>query len=174
MKPSSAKAKGRNLQKRVRDALLATYPHLTDRDVRSTSMGAGGVDVLLSALAVRQFPYSVECKRRARMAVFDLWKDTLDNVAVGTNPLLVIQQDRSDPLVVIDLQHFLELQRESSGSNRAAGESVPSEHELLRARDGSDRERRAKVPASTRTDADPENSGRHPQRTVAKRGTSKE
>ncbi len=117
MKPKSAKAKGRGLQQKVRDAILATYPDLTARDVRSVSMGAGGVDVTLSEMAANAFPYSVECKRRARIHVYDMWQATLDNVAVGTNPLLVIQQDRSDPLAVISLEHFLELQRAGSRRN---------------------------------------------------------
>lgn len=109
MKPSSAKAKGRNLQKRVRDAILEAYPNLTDRDVRSTSMGASGVDIQLSELAVQQFPYSVECKNRARMAIYDLWSDTVDNVAANTNPLLVVKVNNKEPLAVVSLQHFMEL-----------------------------------------------------------------
>ena len=109
MKPQSAKAKGRNLQKRVRDAILEAYPDLTDRDVRSTSMGAGGVDILLSERAIGTFPYSVECKCRASMAIYDLWADTTDNVAPGTHPLLVVKANNKEPLAVVSLQHFMEL-----------------------------------------------------------------
>lgn len=111
MKPQSAKAKGRNLQKRVRDAILEAYPDLTDRDVRSTSMGASGVDILLSESGVSRFPYSVECKNRARMAIYDLWADTVDNVADGTHPLLVVKMNGKEPLAVVSLQHFMELTR---------------------------------------------------------------
>lgn len=117
MKPQSAKAKGRNLQKVVRDAILNCFNQLTDRDVRSTSMGASGVDVLLSAKAVDLFPYSVECKNHARMAVYQLWSDTTDNVAPDTHPLLVIKQNHSEPLAVITLEHFLELVRASKKDN---------------------------------------------------------
>lgn len=114
MKTSSAKSKGRNLQKRVRDAILETFNELTVRDVRSTPMGSSGVDIQLSELGVQRFPYSVECKSRARMAVYDLFRDTLDNLAAGTFPLLVIKQDRSDPLVVTTLEHFMELSKRAN------------------------------------------------------------
>lgn len=114
MKPQSAKAKGRNLQKRVRDAVLETFADLTDRDVRSTSMGASGVDILLSEMAARRFPYSIECKSRARMALYDLWGDTLDNVAPNTHPLLVVKQNNSEPLAVVSLKHFMELVKDAS------------------------------------------------------------
>lgn len=117
MKPQSAKAKGRNLQKRVRDGILEAIPDLTDRDVRSTSMGASGSDILLSESAVKQFPYSVECKRRAKIHVYRMWNDTLDNLADNTNPLLVIQQDRSEPLAIITFKHFLELVNGTNARN---------------------------------------------------------
>lgn len=112
MKPASAKQKGRNLQKKVRDAILEAFPALTDRDVRSTSMGASGVDVQLSEVAVQRFPYSVECKNRARMAIYDLWADTTDNVAPNTHPLLVVKANGKEPLAVVSLQHFMELVKE--------------------------------------------------------------
>lgn len=114
MKTSSAKSKGRYLQKRVCDAILGAYPTLTIRDVRSTSMGASGVDIQLSTAGVQAFPYSVECKSRARMAVYDFWRDTNDNVASNTTPLLVIKQDRSEPLAVITLEHFMELTKRAN------------------------------------------------------------
>jgi len=62
VKTSSAKAKGRRLQQKVRDLILETFSELEEDDVRSTSMGAGGEDVQLSPLARRKFPFSVECK----------------------------------------------------------------------------------------------------------------
>jgi len=113
MKPASAKNKGRNLQKKVRDVILEAFPDFTNRDVRSTSMGAAGVDVLLSEVAASRFPYSIECKSRARMALYDLWMDTVDNVAPNTNPLLVVKQNNSEPLAVVSLKHFMELAHES-------------------------------------------------------------
>jgi hypothetical protein len=113
MKTSSAKSKGRLLQKKVRDAILETYKELTPNDVRSTSMGASGVDVLLSERAMDYFPYSVECKNRARIAVYDWWLQCACNVHPNTQPLMVIKQNHSDPLVIITLDHFMELSSRS-------------------------------------------------------------
>ena len=47
MKTSSAKAKGRRLQQKVRDLLLETFTELQPDDIRSTSMGVSGEDLQL-------------------------------------------------------------------------------------------------------------------------------
>lgn len=106
MRTSSAKAKGRKLQQTVRDAILDLHPELTKDDVRSTSMGATGVDVQLSAAAKRLFPWSVECKSHASMAVYNLYLQARENTEEGTRPLLVVKQNHSDPLVVLSLEDF--------------------------------------------------------------------
>ena len=45
MKPQSAKAKGRNLQKWTRERLIEELD-IHPEDIKSTSMGAGGEDVI--------------------------------------------------------------------------------------------------------------------------------
>jgi len=105
--PQSAKAKGRRLQQDVRDRILSAYPTLEPDDVRSTSMGEGGEDIQLSPAARKLFPYTVECKNLAKIAVYNYYVQ-----ATGHNdfePLVVIKQDRSKPLAVVDLEHFMEL-----------------------------------------------------------------
>jgi len=105
---ASRKSKGRKLQQLVRDKVLISFPHLTLDDVRSTAMGQGGMDVQLSPLAGAAFPYAVECKRNRAFAVYGPY--TQASVNSGTyEPLLVIQGDRQKPLVVLDLDHFMEL-----------------------------------------------------------------
>jgi hypothetical protein len=110
MKASSAKAKGRRLQQAVRDAILTQYPTLEPDDVRSTSMGAGGEDVLLSPAARKLFPYSVECKNLAKIVVYNYYTQAETNSG-KYEPLVVIKQNRSKPLAVIDFDHFMELIR---------------------------------------------------------------
>jgi len=108
MKSQSAKAKGRKLQQAVRDVILSTFPTLEPDDVRSTSMGAGGEDVLLSPKARKLFPYSVECKNLAKIAVYNYYQQAETNC--GTHePLVVIKQNRCKPLAVVDLEHFMKL-----------------------------------------------------------------
>lgn len=105
---ASRKAKGRKLQQLVRDSILEKFPHLTVDDVRSTAMGQGGMDIQLSPLAGASFPYAVECKRNKSFAVYGPYSQASTN-AGKYEPLLVIQGDRQKPLVVIDLEHFMEL-----------------------------------------------------------------
>src|SRR5690349_9145817 len=71
MRPQSAKAKGRRLQQEVRDAILGKFPELQPDDVRSTSMGASGEDLLLSPAARTRFPFYVEAKNQEAL---NIWK----------------------------------------------------------------------------------------------------
>lgn len=109
MKTASSKAKGRKLQQVVRDKILDTYPILDEDDVRSTSMGAKGEDVLLSSSARKLFPYSVECKSRETIALYAWYQQAKANCPKDVEPMLVIKQNYSKPLVVVDLDHYFNL-----------------------------------------------------------------
>lgn len=107
MKPASAKAKGRKLQQFVRDQLIERLGLQPD-DVKSTSMGAGGEDVQLSPFARIRFPHSVECKNMAKIAVYKFYEQAKEN-AGSHSPLVVIKQDRSEPLVILSLDDYLKI-----------------------------------------------------------------
>ena len=107
MKSASAKNKGRLLQQKVRDAILDVFPELTEDDVRSTSMGVSGTDIQLSAIGKRLFPYDVECKNYAKFAVYNHYNQR----STELETLLVIKQNRSKPLAIVDLDHFMSLVR---------------------------------------------------------------
>lgn len=106
MKTSSCKAKGRNLQKLVRDSVLKAFPHLTQRDVKSTSMGVSGADLQLSEAAFVKFGYDVECKSLAKVAVYKFYDQR--SKAQGER-LVVVKQNNSQPLAIVSLDHFMEL-----------------------------------------------------------------
>lgn len=106
---ASKKAKGRRLQQLVAESIIKKYSKLTEDDVKSTGMGQSGVDVQLSSAAQKLFPYAVECKNRAAMAVYKDWNQCKNNAGTRLFPLLVIKQDRAKPLAVIDFEHFMEL-----------------------------------------------------------------
>ena len=118
MKPASAKAKGRTLQKLVVSAILDLHPELTKNDVRSTGMGQTGRDVQLSEAALKLFPFAVECKNRASMAVYKDYAQSSDNAGSDT-PLLVIKQNQSQPLVILSLVDFMKLLRVYKENNTA-------------------------------------------------------
>jgi hypothetical protein len=112
MKTSSAKAKGRNLQKYVVSHILATFPALTPDDVLSRSMGCGGEDIMLSAAARKKLPISIECKNKAAFAVYKDYAQAKYN-AKNNEPVLVIKQNHSLPLAIVDLDYFLELHKDA-------------------------------------------------------------
>lgn len=107
MKPSSSKQKGRILQQWVRDKLLDKFPTLEPDDVKSTSMGAGGEDVLLSPAARKLFPYTVECKSRARIAVYEWYEQAKGHK--DHEPLVFIKANHKLPLVIMSAEHFLKI-----------------------------------------------------------------
>lgn len=107
MKTQSAKAKGRTLQKLVRDSLLKIFPSLTPDDIRSTGMGQSGLDIQLSTAAQKLIPWAIECKSRAKIAVYEFFKQAETNSTDSLKPLLIIKQNRSEPLVVLTLKDFI-------------------------------------------------------------------
>lgn len=122
MRPQSCKAKGRRLQQELRDKILHTFRTLEPDDVRSTSMGASGEDLLLSPAARRVFPYYVECKN---VEALNVWK-SFEQARAGAQrkgekdevfliPLLVARRNATAPIAVIPLEYFLDLQKRANG-----------------------------------------------------------
>jgi hypothetical protein len=112
MKTSSAKAKGRNLQRWVVERILNTFPELHEADVSSRSMGAQGEDVLISPRARQLFPYSVECKAHNAFSVYGYLEQAQQNCPQGVEPLLVIKGNHKKPLVIVDADYFFKLIKE--------------------------------------------------------------
>ena len=107
--PQARKAKGRRLQQWVRDFLLRMLGKgYTEDDIRSTSMGAGGEDVLFSSSVRDILPYSIECKNKERLNVWKSYAQAEENCG-DWEPLLVIKRNHQKPLVVIDAEYFFEL-----------------------------------------------------------------
>ncbi len=106
---ASSKAKGRKFQQWVRDLIYDKFPSLEEGDVKSTSMGASGEDIQLSPAARRKLPYSIECKARKSLPLYAWYMQAKANTPSGAEPMLVVKQDRSKPLVVIDAEYFFTL-----------------------------------------------------------------
>ncbi len=116
MKPGSAKAKGRRLQQWTRDYMLnLTNGVLKDDDIRSTSMGAPGEDILLSTRARDIFPLSIECKNKERINIWDSYGQAMYHAnRVGYEACVVFCRNRAKPLVAIDAEFFLTMVEEWS------------------------------------------------------------
>lgn len=107
MTPQSAKNKGRFLQKWTRDLILKTFPSLGKDDVRSTSMGAAGADVLLSVAARNLVPYQIECKNKATSKIHTDYNQAKQHG--DHEPLVIVKKDYDIPLAVVSAEHFFQL-----------------------------------------------------------------
>ena len=117
MKTSSAKAKGRRLQQKVRDLLLETFTELEPDDIRSTSMGVSGEDLQLSPAARKLIPFAIECKNQEKLNVWESLKQAEENSG-DYDPVLIFKRNRSKTYAVINIEKFIELINENSKSSK--------------------------------------------------------
>lgn len=106
-----AKQKGRLGQQEIRDAILAKFPELEPDDVKSTTMGDGGEDIQLSPAARKLLPITIEVKRRKSGM-----KIAYDFIAQAKahkkgEPVVCFRADRQEWIVMVGLDHYLDLIR---------------------------------------------------------------
>ena len=53
--------------------------------------------------------HGVECKSRAKFAVYDIISQAESHVTKGTKPLVIIKANRKEPLAVVYAKDFLEM-----------------------------------------------------------------
>jgi hypothetical protein len=116
MRPSSAKAKGRILQQWVRDTLCTLFDLVPEEDIINRSSGANGEDLILSPAARKLLPISIECKNRKAFAIYKDYVQAMEN-AGKHNPVLIIKQNRSIPLAVVEAEYLFKLLKEKSYVN---------------------------------------------------------
>ena len=122
MKPQSAKSKGRLLQQLVANGLLGEFPHLCSDDIKSTSMGASGIDVQLSSVAKQSIPFSFECKNQEKINIWASIDQAKTNTAEGTNYAVVFKRNKEKPQVAIAWTTFLKLINPNSNNQLQAEE----------------------------------------------------
>lgn len=98
--------------------ILEKFPKLTADDVRSTSSGSTGEDVLLSQAAKDSFPFAVECKNHQAFSVYKHYEQARSHVRGHEMPLLIIKQNRAKPLVCISLDDFMDIISGNQKSNK--------------------------------------------------------
>lgn len=130
MKPQSAKAKGRRLQQLVVKDLLEQFPHLSEDDIRSTSMGANGEDIQMSHAARQCIPFSFEAKNQERVNIWMSIEQANANTPTGVHPAVVIKKNNEEPHVVIKWKTFLRLLTPST-DNKANKEKLNEAIKML-------------------------------------------
>lgn len=112
MKTSSAKAKGRRLQQRVRDDLRTVAgSRLDPTDIESTIMGVSGVDVVLTKAAKGLFgPLAFECKNVEILNAIGVFQKHYDKYAAkGMVPIMVHSRNHIEPRVTMLWSDFVKL-----------------------------------------------------------------
>lgn len=111
MKASSAKEKGRRLQKWVRDQILARFPQLGEDDVISRGMGGGGEDVILSTAARELVPISSECKNQESLSIWAALKQTEKNAGEYT-PVVFFTRNHTPKYAALPAEDLLDLYKQ--------------------------------------------------------------
>lgn len=111
MKPSSAKAKGRVFQQKIRDLILENFKELEPDDVRSTGMGQPGEDLQLSPAARKVFPFAVEAKKQETTSIWQWMKQAEEN-GDGHTPLVVFSRNRSKTYACLEFEDLMKLMME--------------------------------------------------------------
>lgn len=114
MKASSAKAKGRALVKMFLDGLVSALD-ISPEEFTITPAGVNGEDLVPSPAARKLFPYSVEAKSRAKIVIYQWLEQAKGH---GHEPILVVKQNRSEPLVIMRQEAFLELINNNNRNNK--------------------------------------------------------
>lgn len=109
MKTSSAKAKGRRLQQRVRDDLRAVAPQLDPTDIESRGMGQNGTDIILTKAARSVFGnLAIECKNVEVLNAVGIFQEHLEKYP-GSIPVMVHSRNHIAPRVTLLWADFLRL-----------------------------------------------------------------
>ena len=108
MKQNSRRAKGKKLQKILRDKLLKAFPHLHQGDIRVAKTGDNGEDLKLSRIGRRLIPYQFECKNQQKFkTIYSFWDQSVKHGKY--EPVLVVKQNSRRSLAVLDLDQFIDL-----------------------------------------------------------------
>ena len=112
IKPSSGKAKGRDLQMWVCGKIAEIAGVCFDQHddqclIHSREMGQPGRDIVLRGAALQKFPFSVECKNSEGLSVTEALQQAQSNCAPGTAALVVHKRKSlKQPIVIMEWDTF--------------------------------------------------------------------
>ena len=109
MTPTSKKRKSALLQNLVRDKILKAFPHLKRQDVVTANTGQTGPDLVLSKVARKLVGVNFECKNQNKMKTIYDWYKQASKGQQKLIPAVCMKMNTRPPLVVIDLDDFMDL-----------------------------------------------------------------
>lgn len=114
IKISSAKSKGRELQKwtceKIADSIGEEFGK--DTDIESRPMGQSGTDVRLSPRTKKKFPFAVECKRAESWSIHEWIKQAKTNQDSDTDWIVIARRSRDNAVAIIDADTFFKIWKE--------------------------------------------------------------
>lgn len=92
--------------------LLDKYPHLTSNDVKPAIMGESGIDIKLSEIARKTFPYAIECKNSESLSIWAALKQCEENAHIEKlTPMLIFKRNHSHTYITLKLEDFIKILR---------------------------------------------------------------
>ena len=134
MKTSSAKAKGRNLQKYVSNKITNEFD-LEEGDVISRPMGSQGTDCHMSPKARKAFPFSIECKNTKSFPSLAALAQSEANHILDTLPGVVWKppgKGMDESLIYFNFKEFAEFWAEKFGITSIKSDNVDTNDLLVR------------------------------------------
>lgn len=110
MKTSSAKAKGRDLQKYCKKILDKVFD-LEEGDIESRPMGSGGVDLMMSPSVRKKFPVSIESKNTKKFPSVSALKQSDHNKYDDTISAVVWKpfgKSKDESIIYFNYKEFVE------------------------------------------------------------------
>jgi hypothetical protein len=132
VKTSSAKAKGRDLQKHVAQKVRDRFD-LPETDVQSRPMGSAGVDIMMSEQALKALPMSIECKNTKTFPGLKALAQSKENALFGTAAAVCWKPPGKGPnetIIYFNLNNFLEWWHFNSYKKRTEDESQGEDNNL--------------------------------------------
>jgi hypothetical protein len=126
MKTSSAKAKGRNLQKHICKVITKIFK-LGEGDVISRPMGSQGTDCHMSPKARANFPFSIECKNTKLFPSLAALIQSKANTVKGTLPGVVWKppgKGMDQSIIYFNFEEFTEFWAEKMGTSRIKSDNT--------------------------------------------------
>jgi len=123
---ASRKAKGRNLQNKIRELLLETYKGKVEAgDIKTAIMGESGQDVILSPHAQRTIaPLAVEAKNVEALSIWKALAQCESNTKENEIPVLIFKRNYSKIYATVEIGDFLKLLKAYSESNKITDENI--------------------------------------------------
>ena len=106
MKPQSARAKGKRLEREI-----ASLIRRKGLDEKASRMPLSGADSMWKGDIRTRLPYSFEAKNQERIQLWDWWDQTRAQCPGGHQPILCISGNFRPILAVIDIDLLLNLLR---------------------------------------------------------------